>query len=393
MTQKAQGIDALVAMLVAFRPIFSSDVQQYRRVVIVLSLIAYLPLAVLRRWVFPVAVLSGVTALVLTWFGEVNQLALICSLYHVGRRYDGKALRNTIAVLGVLYGPLVFFSPALGNDQGKSRENSAGQEVSVTASLPIPTGSSLANRVLGTIVFTGGLLIGPAAVGRLVSVRKEKAGKEREESLSLERIRIARDLHDSVTHSLTVVTIQAAGLKAVLAADPLNQRAVNDASSAAQNIEDAARASISGMRRLLIGLRTEADRDHAADFYPVTLRSLSELINEGSGEVFSVLGTWREVSDGVGIALYRVAQESLTNARRHAPGHPAEVLLSFEAEAVELVIQNAIANTMAKTNGYGLVGMGERIRLVSGTLAAGVVGQQWIVRAHVPETQSLGARS
>jgi signal transduction histidine kinase len=122
-------------------------------------------------------------------------------------------------------------------------------------------------------------------------------------------------------------------------------------------------------------------RDEPVDV-AAQLRSLSDEQVE-----VAVEGEERRLSAQAGLAMVRVAQEGVTNARKHAAGAPVRIRLMFAADRVELVIDNdsAPSSQLASTGaGYGLQGMRERIELVGGSLAAGPVDHGWRVQAGVP---------
>jgi signal transduction histidine kinase len=198
-----------------------------------------------------------------------------------------------------------------------------------------------------------------------------------------ERRRIAREMHDVVAHSVSVMVVQAGGARRILDRDP--QRAVE----AAAHIEDVGRAALTEMRRLL-GMMHQADDDSGRAPQP-TLRELDGLIARsraaGLQVTLAVVGEPRELPPGKDLAAYRVVQEALTNAIKHAGSASTSVTVRWKPSALELEIVDRGGTAMNGTNGsgHGLVGMEERMRLYDGSLRAGpTAGGGFEVVARLP---------
>ncbi len=180
-----------------------------------------------------------------------------------------------------------------------------------------------------------------------------------------ERRRIAREMHDVVAHSVSVMVVQAGGARRILERDP--DRAVE----AAARVEEVGRAALTEMRRLL-GVMHHAD-DRAPQ---PTLRELDGLVERtraaGLPVSLTVEGEPRSLPAGMDLAAYRVVQEALTNAIKHAGAAPTEVTVRWEPEHLELeIVDNGAPAANGKAGGHGLVGMEERVRLYDGELRAG----------------------
>jgi signal transduction histidine kinase len=200
-----------------------------------------------------------------------------------------------------------------------------------------------------------------------------------------ERMRIARELHDVVAHTLTEINVQAAAAAERL--DPSEARA------ALERIEGTSHGAIGELRAILGVLR---DPDHAeAPRTPIRgVADVEELIararDVGSEVRLAMQGhPPGHLSDAVSLAAYRIVQESLTNARRHAPDRPVEVNLSFGAGAVAILVMNDTSRrTDSGLNGHspgvGIKGMTERATAVGGTLEAAVSDERFTVRAELP---------
>lgn len=227
----------------------------------------------------------------------------------------------------------------------------------------------------------GGLivLLLPAELGIVARYQARNRELLQEEVRSGERERIARELHDSVAHHVSAIAITAQAGRAVAANDP--ERAVE----ALASIEEAASRTLSDMRSMVGSLRG----DDGAELTPQPgLRELVQLEGVvGDIEVAVDMPEGHSAPTAVSAALYRIAQESVTNAVRHARGASrVDVLISHTGDAYQLTVtddgrQNA---TTAGTHGYGLIGMAERARLLGGSFDAGPSSAGWVVRAELP---------
>jgi signal transduction histidine kinase len=202
---------------------------------------------------------------------------------------------------------------------------------------------------------------------REVSVAEQRRAAR--QAVADERLRIARELHDVVAHSMSVIAVQAGTGRMVIDDD------VDHARRTLASIEETSRQALDEMRRLLGVLR--ADDTDAAALAPVpTLDDLDRLVAyavEGGTPVDVVVsGTRRDVPAGIQLAAYRLVQEALTNVRRHAPGCPARVRLSYGPDALTVEVENRVTGaTSAGPGGHGLLGMRERISLYGGDFSAG----------------------
>lgn len=206
----------------------------------------------------------------------------------------------------------------------------------------------------------------------LVAVEREKSEVERARADVLaERNRLAREVHDVLAHTLGALSVQLEALDAPGIPDELRAGIRRTKSLAAEGLADARQA-------------VQALRDDAVPLHDQIVK-LCELRNAR----LSVDGQPRVLAPDVTLALYRVAQESLTNAAKHAPGAAVEARLGFERDAVSLAIENQGCSqptgTLADSgSGYGLNGLSERVRLLGGEVAFGPQGDGWMVRARLP---------
>jgi signal transduction histidine kinase len=199
-----------------------------------------------------------------------------------------------------------------------------------------------------------------------------------------ERARIARELHDVVAHHISMISVQAETARLTTPDLP--------AAGARQfaEIGDTARAGLTEMRRLLGVLREDADAA-VADRHPQPgLPQLAELIDtareaSGAGARLIVSGPVAEFDPGVELAAYRIIQEALTNARRHAPGAAVDVELRYGDDALRLRIRDNGPGPSGDCTGHGLLGMRERAIAVGGSLRTGpAAGGGFCVEAVLP---------
>ncbi|MGN6324812.1 sensor histidine kinase [Pseudolysinimonas sp.] len=203
---------------------------------------------------------------------------------------------------------------------------------------------------------------------------------EREVAAEQERTRIARDMHDIVAHSLAVVVAQADGARYLRQKDP---EAVDEA---LQTIAATARDALGDVRVLLAQLR-----HRQADGPQPTMGDLDRLVDQLRAAGLRIRredsGTPLPLATGQQLAVYRIAQESLTNALRHADtAQEVELRLGWTPHGLELVVVSALPAHPgpASTAGHGIAGMTERAVLVGGRLAAGPDDGRFVVRAWLP---------
>ncbi len=322
-------------------------------------------LAVAVLVVLPLLRRRAPIAAVLIWSDIVIALTLI----------DGDPYDMTCAFVGLFVYPYAAGAYAEG--------------LRVLAAIPAVWGA-LTVMALSTDNFIAGDIFFPSAFGMLFllggrAVRSRsrlgaelheaavRAAEEREaeaeRAIADERRRIAREMHDVVAHSVSMMVVQAGGARRILERDPA--RAV----AAAELIERTGREALSEMRSLLGVLHAG---EHAELAPQPSLHELDALVERtrsaGVPVTVAVSGERRELPAGLDLAAYRVVQEALTNVVKHAGGAPTEVSVYFRADAVELRISdrgNGGLSTRLDGAGHGLVGMRERVRVYGGELQAG----------------------
>jgi signal transduction histidine kinase len=233
-------------------------------------------------------------------------------------------------------------------------------------------------------------LVGFALRGRALRIaglenETARLAREREErakaAVAEERARIARDLHDVVAHNVSVMVVQAAAAEEVLARDPERARAPLLA------IQETGTQALNEMRRLLGILRAD-DRELALGRQP-GLGSLDALAGEfrdaGLPVEVTVEGERRPLPAGIDLAAYRIVEEALTNALKHARGATTRVSIRQADGTVEVEVTDDGPGPVGGDGGHGLIGMRERAAMYGGTLeAGGRDGGGFAVRARLP---------
>ncbi|UIP58669.1 hypothetical protein DSM26151_15490 [Agromyces marinus] len=349
-----------------------------------------LPLAVRRRspeWVavtVAVVYFAGVTARIPDMY--VGSIAVFIGLYTVGA-WVSRRHRAMLVRVGIILGMFAWltvttFQAAIDPDlEGVSREGAFSPFVALM----------LMQFLFNIAYFGGAYYLGDRAYAAALersALEQRTAELERERELTaaqavaLDRVRIARELHDVVAHHVSAMGVQAGAARAVLDRDP------DSARSALHAVESEARTALAELRNLLETLRTPGGDTGEAS--TLTLDGLGDLAaharTNGLPTTLHVFGEPVPVPETVQVNLYRIAQEALTNARRHGgPDAAADVRLRYGDDEIELEISNAGRVTPSVRPGLGLVGMRERAIASGGSLEAGPRARGgYLVRARVP---------
>jgi signal transduction histidine kinase len=247
---------------------------------------------------------------------------------------------------------------------------------------------------VGDVLFGIVLVGGPWAAGLAMRLRRDRERQlttrtdelERGQAelarlaVAEERSRIARELHDVVSHAISVTVLHARGGRRMLDLDPAEAR------EAFTVIERTNAQALGDMRRLLSVLR-ESDVDGETEPLP-SLTAVSTLIESTGLEVeFDISGDSGSIPPGIGLSAYRIVQEALTNVLRHAAGARVRVAVACRDQDLEVVICDDGTGSpgVAKGSGHGLIGMRERVAVAGGELDVGPVdGAGFRVRALLP---------
>ena len=247
---------------------------------------------------------------------------------------------------------------------------------------------SVDDNSLDAVVFFALLVGAPWAAGRAVRQRRlndRELAQEKERAAAAiveERARIARELHDVVAHSISVMILQARGGRRVLESDP------DDARDAFGVIEWTGQQALDEMRRL-VGMLRSGDESLPLTPQP-SLMALDTLVEQvqaaGLPVHVAVEGEPRDLPPGVDLSAFRIVQEALTNSLKHAGPAHARVVLRYRADELEIEIADDGAGTGDDTGlGYGLVGMRERVSVYGGELQAGTQpGGGYTLRVRLP---------
>ena len=237
--------------------------------------------------------------------------------------------------------------------------------------------------------WTGGLLVTwlsaeqlrryRALVAELESTRERLAVQ----AVYLERRRIAAELHDLVGHSLGVLLLHITGARRRIEDDPAGS------AEALRRAESIGRSGLAEIRRSVAALRDETGASLAPAMTAADVPALvGATAAAGCAATLEVSGSLAGIEPIIGLAVYRVVQESLANATRHAPGAAVRVAIAIGADDVDVTVADGggvgRARGQGGPGGMGLVGMRERVEALGGTLAAGPSAGGWRVHATLP---------
>jgi signal transduction histidine kinase len=306
----------------------------------------------------------------------------------------GQLVVTSVPMLGIVVVPMLVYATARWSGPKLGR---AALMLALAGSLLGParwalgvgSASALIYFAMGVTGGCAGIVLAAYLVGRrrresLENVRERELSELERSRLQLaeqqqraavaavdERNRIARDLHDIVAHSLSVIVVQAEGGKALALKRPEKGPEVLG------TIAETSREALEEMRRMVGLLRSGAGPElEQASFVPTPgLEDIAELVRKTSEQAeLAVFGEVPRVSQALGLAAYRIVQESLTNVLKHAgPAAHARVTLAFTASTVEIEVSDDGhgAEALGDGLGHGLQGMQERVAVHGGVLSAG----------------------
>jgi signal transduction histidine kinase len=323
-----------------------------------------------------VSVLLVAAALPLIYRSRFPFAAPLCGLavLAVSPLFVGQVLVDSGAAIPVAL--VAGWALGRGNERGRALVGLAATYLLFLVVVARGNGVGVGDVVYGSLQLLGPWLAGRAVQSREAQVselrkRAIRVGREREQrrraAVADERLRIARELHDVIAHSISVMTIQAGGARLLLESDP------GRAEQALLRVEETAREALAEMRRLpgLLG----NDRREPAGGPRASLASLSLLLEQVRGAglpvELAVEGSARALPAGLDVAAYRIVQEALTNALKHAGCVTTRVRVRYEPDALALTVEDDGAGAGASSGGgHGLVGMRERVSMYGGELTA-----------------------
>lgn len=354
------------------------DEQGSMQLALVYALVLAAPLAVRRRWPATVAVVIALAyfAAVTLRIPEVyvGNIAMFISLYTVGA-WSADRRRALIVRVAIIVGMFAWLIIVMYRDA-----ITRADEADVIAGAFSPfVAQVLLGILVNALYFGGAYYFGERAWSSAVQraaleQRTSELEREREvtaaQAVALDRVGVARELHDVVAHHVSVMGVQAGAARAVLDSDREESRRL------LTGIEASAREAIDELHHLLDTLRTPGAADDA-DPSTIGLDALPALAaaSDAAGlpTTFTVVGDPVPVTPVTQVNLYRIAQEALTNARRHGgAGAAAELRLRYTDERlIELEVTNSGRSVPGTRPGLGHIGMRERAAASGGTIEIG----------------------
>jgi signal transduction histidine kinase len=327
----------------------------------------------------PVAVVLAVWLCVLTMWRRTRPLAMVALAF-------GAMVLLAVASLvadpqvpvglytGVVVLVLVYALPRWGS----GREVALGGAL-ILASFPLlasTDGSPAGEQVVGFA-----FLLLPAVIGASVRFQATARQRQLEQVRSRERERLARELHDTVAHHVSAMVIRAQAGQVVAGTDPAA------AVDALEGVEEEGARTLEEMRAIVAALRNDGPIAELAP--PAGVADLQRLVRAPGGRLRVDLGLDGELDalpPAVDAAIYRIVQESVTNAMRHAVDATEVVVrVTGEPQRVRVTVRDNGARAGKGRGGYGLAGLRERAALLGGELRAGPGADQgWCVEAELP---------
>ncbi|MFD5214360.1 sensor histidine kinase [Microbacterium sp. NPDC058345] len=333
------------------------------------------PIAARRRRPAVVAVFIALVFFVSVTFRVpevyVLNIAMFVALYTVGAWMNDRRAAVLVRI-GIIAGMLIWLLIVMYRDAIAEAD-----EANVAAGLFSPFVAFMMIQLLLNVLYFGGAYYFGERSWIAAREREVLAGRTREleaeravtaaQAVALDRVRIARELHDVVAHHVSVMGVQAGAARLVVDTAP------EQAKRMLAGIEESSRAAIGDFRQLLETLRSPGDggtEEPASAYRLDDIRELARSSTDaGLPTALTVVGEPVPVPDVVAVNLYRIAQEALTNARRHAgAGATADVRLRYDAGAVELEVVNTGRSVGTLRPGLGQLGMRERALASGGTI-------------------------
>ncbi|TDN91195.1 sensor histidine kinase [Microbacterium sp. BK668] len=385
----------LSAALGSVAGVYGTDTAQGLGWALVYSVALTAPLALRRR--FPELV--GVTVAVVFFVGVtlripeiyVGNIAVFIGMYTIGAWVDDRR-RAMYVRIGIIVGMFVwllvttFRSATADTEEGLSREGLFSPFVAFM----------LIQFLINAAFFGGAYYMGDRAYASALEratleERTRELEREREvtaaQAVALDRVRIARELHDVVAHHVSAMGVQAGAARAVMDRDPDAARA------ALLGVEASSRTALAELRQLLETLRTSTAETPSGSI--LSLGGLEELVAHANANglptTLTIVGEPQPLPDLVQVNVYRIAQEALTNARRHAgTDATADMRLRYGGDAIELEVTDTGRASALHRPGLGIVGMRERAIASGGAIEIGPRARGgFLVRLRVPVAERV----
>jgi signal transduction histidine kinase len=328
-----------------------------------------LPLLARRRFAFAApaamwllaAAISFVDGRVATFNGATLAVGLAAS-FLLGNLADGVQARLGLAVALGAVSIVVYNDP----------KHSAGEFVFIPLFVTIAWLAGFALRERST-------------QAEAAEVRAQQAERAREAAARVavaeERVRIARELHDVVAHALSVMVLQVGAVRHRLPGE------LDEDRDALADVEQAGRRALAEMRRLLGAMRRDDELELAPQPSLASLDALADQVGRAGLPVhMHVEGEPFALSAGIDLSAYRIIQEGLTNALKHARATRADVTVHYAPDAVELEVRDDGAGRATTDGlGHGLVGIRERVKIYGGEMSAeSAPGRGFVLRTRLP---------
>ena len=263
-----------------------------------------------------------------------------------------------------------------------------GSAATIVYNLPGHSPSELVfTSLLFAIAWLGGFALRErAAEAEAATVRAAQAERERDAATRIavaeERARIARELHDIVAHAVSVMVLQVGAVRHKLPGELAEDR------EALHGVEQAGRTALAEMRRLLAAMRRDEDEAELAPHPGLDgLDSLAgEIGRAGLPVRVHIEGEPFPLPKGIDLSAYRIVQEGLTNALKHARATAADVTVRYASSELQLEVRDDGVGTATSDGlGHGLVGIRERVKIYGGEMSSGTVnGRGFVLRTRLP---------
>ncbi len=379
-----------------------------------------LPLGWRRRWPLSVLIIVAVAFGLLAQLKVpeilISNIALFAAMYTVGAwspdRQKAFLVRVIVIIFMIAWVVVNMFTAATDPD---NIVKAGGEDATSSAFMTPYVAFSIINILINVLYFGGAYYFGNHAFSAARQRAKMRMTNEEimaqnqviaEQSVTIERLRIARELHDAVAHHVSVMGVQAGAARLTITSDP------RGAAAALSSVEDSAHKAVEELHGLLGTLRDPqqppggSEENGDAAIVSLGVERIPSLISDTVGAgltvTFSIIGDARPLPPLTSLNLYRITQEALTNARKHGSHDTSvDVRLRYLDDGVELEVSNTdtgagagkgaariIHKRMARARagtGFGIVGMRERVAADGGEIYVGPRDRGgFLVRVRIP---------